>query len=64
MEYRHHYDEIMKHLLEGRLKDIGAIQKDLQLPDVNITSYYNDKYALWSDFRTIDDNKLQGSGRR
>ena len=29
-----------------------------------ITSYYTDKYALWLDFRTIDDNTLNGSGRR
>ena len=29
-----------------------------------ITSYYTDKYALWLDFRTIDDNTLHGSGRR
>ena len=29
MEYHHQYDEIMKHFGEGRLKDAGAIQKDL-----------------------------------
>ena len=29
MEYRHQYDEIMKHFGEDRLKDAGAIQKDL-----------------------------------
>ena len=64
MEYRHQYDEIVKHFAEGRLKEAGAIQKDLQLHNVNIASYYTDKYALWLDFRTIDDNKLHGSGRR
>ena len=63
-EYRHQYDEIMKHCGEGRLKDAGAIQKDLQLHNINIASYYTDKYALWLDFRTVDDNKLYGSGRR
>ena len=31
MEYRHQYDEIVKHFAEGRLKEAGAIQKDLQL---------------------------------
>ena len=40
MEYRHQYDEIMKHFWEGRIKDAGAIQKDLQLHNVNIASYY------------------------
>ena len=64
MEYRHQCDEIVKHFAEGRLKEAGAIQKDLQLHNVNIASYYTDKYALWLDFRTIDDNRLHGSGRR
>ena len=60
MEYRHQYDEIVKHFAEGRLKEAGAIQKDLQLHNVNIASYYTDKCALWLDFRTIDDNRLHG----
>ena len=64
MEYRHQYDEIVKHFAEGRLKEAGAIQKDLQLHNVNIALYYTDKYALWLDFRTIDNNRLHGSGRR
>ena len=64
MEYRHQYDDILKHFAEGRLKEAGAIQKDLQLHNVNIASYNTDKYALWLDFRTIDDNRLYGSGRR
>ena len=64
MEYRHQYDEIVKHFAEGRLKEAGSVQKDLQLHNVDIASYYTDKYALWLDFRTIDDNRLHGSGRR
>ena len=64
MEYRHQYDEIVKYFTEGRLKEAGAVLKDLQLHNVNIASYYTDKYALWLDFRTIDDNRLHGSGRR
>ena len=64
MEYRHQYNEIVKRFAEGRLKEAGAIQKDLQLHNVDIASYYTDKYALWLDFRTIDDNRLHGSGRR
>ena len=63
MEYRHQYDEKVKHFAEGQLKEAGAIQKDLQLHNVNIASYYTDKYALWLDFRTIDDNRCHGSGR-
>ena len=64
MKYRHQYAEIVKHFAEGRLKEAGAIQKDLQLHNVNIASYYTDKYALWLDFRTMDDNRLHGSGRQ
>ena len=64
MVYRHQYDEIVKHFAEGWLKETGAIQKDLQLHNVNIASYYTDKYALWLDFRIIDDNRLHGLGRR
>ena len=64
MEYRHQYDEIVKHFAEGWLKEAGAIQKDLQLHNVNIASYYTNKYALWLDFRTIDDNRLHVSGRQ
>ena len=64
MEYRHQYDEIVKHFAEGRLKEAGAIQKDLQLHNVNIASYYTDKYALWLDVGTTDDNRRHSSGRR
>ena len=64
MEYRHQYDEIVKHFADSQLKEAGAIQKDLQLHNVNIASYYTDKYALWLDFRTIYDNRLHGSGRQ
>ena len=63
MEYRHQYDEIVKPFAEGQLKEAGAIQQDLKLHNVNIASYYTDKYALWLDFRTIDDKRLHGSGR-
>ena len=63
MEYKHQYDEIMKDFGEGQLKEAGAIQENLKLHNVNIASYYTDKYALWLDFRTIDDNRLHGSGR-
>ena len=55
--------DIMKHFGEGRPKEAGTIQKDLQLHNIDIASYYADRYALWLDFRTIDDNRLHGLGR-
>ena len=64
MEYHHQYNEIIKHFAEGWSQEAGFIQKDLQLHNINIASYYTDKYALWLDFHTIDDNKLHGSGRQ
>ena len=57
MEYRHQYNEILKHFAEGWLKEAGAIQKDLMLHNVNIASCYTDKYALWLDFRIIRELK-------
>ena len=38
-------------------------KKSLQLHNISIASYYTDKYALWLDFQTIDDNRLHSSGR-
>ena len=40
MEYRYQYDEILNHFGEGRLKEAGAIQKDSELHNINIASYY------------------------
>ena len=61
MEYRHQYDET---LCRRPAKRSWSYPKDLQLYNVNIASYYTNKYALWLDFRTIDDNRLHSSGRR
>ena len=61
MEYRHQYNEIVKHFAEGWLKEVGAIQKDLQLHNVNIA--WTLGKSIWLDFRTIDDNRRHGSGK-
>ena len=60
------YDEICKYFAEGKQKDNDAneIQKPLQLYDLSLGEYLVNKYALWLDFRTIDENKLHGRGRR
>ena len=36
----------------------------LQLYDLSIGEYFTDKYTLWLDFRTINENALHGTGRR
>ena len=59
MEYRHQHYEIIKHFAEGRLKEAGAIQKDLQLHNVNIALYYMLRQMIRKHFRrnSITDNQ-------
>ena len=56
------YDEARKYFAEGRLAN--DVQAQLQLYDVSLREYLVNKYALWLDFRTIDENELHGMGRR
>ena len=59
------YDEICKYFTEGKQRDNDAneIQKHLQLYDLSVCEYLVNKFALWIDFRTIDENELHGTGR-
>ena len=56
------YDEICKYFAEG--KNPNEIQKHLQLHSVSVGEYLTDRYALWLNFRMIDENQLHGMGRR
>ena len=56
------YDEAHKYFAEGKL--LNEVQAQLQLYDVSLGEYLVNKYALWLDFRTIDENELHGTGRR
>ena len=60
------YDEICKYFAEGKQRDNDAneIQKHLQLYNLSLGEYLVNKYALWLDFRTIDETELHGTGRR
>ena len=60
------YDEICKYFAEEKQRDNDAneIQKHLQLYDLSLGEYLVNKYALWLDFRMIDENELHGTGRR
>ena len=60
------YDKICKYFAEGKQKDnnVNEIQKHLQLHNVSLGEYLVNKYALWLNFRTIDENALHGTGRR
>ena len=59
------YDEICKYFTEGKQRDNDAneIKKHLQLYNLSLGEYLVDKYALWLDFRTIDENELHRTGR-
>ena len=60
------YDETHKYFAEGKQRDNDAneIQKHLQLYNLSLGEYLVNKYALWLDFRTIDENELHRMGRR
>ena len=60
------YDEICKYFAERKQRDNNAneIQKHLQLYNLSLGEYLVNKYALWLDFRMIDENELHGMGRR
>ena len=59
------YDEICKYFTEGKQIDNNAdeIQNHLQLYDLSLGKYIVNKYALWLDFRTVDENELHRTGR-
>ena len=60
------YDETRKYFAEGKQRDNDAneIQKHLQLRGLSVGEYLTDKYALWLDFRRIDESTLHRTGRR
>ena len=60
------YDEICNYFAEGKQRDNNdnEIQKHLQLYDLSLGEYLVNRYTLWLDFRTIDENELHGTGRR
>ena len=56
------YDEAHKYFTEGKLANEDQAQ--LQLYDLSLGEYLVNKYALWLDFRAIDENELHRMGRR
>ena len=60
------WDEINKYFaLTSKLdKNIINVLKKLNLSDTTLERYLTDKYALWLDLRSTDDNNLHGTGRR
>ena len=56
------YDKACKYFTEG--KQANEVQAQLQLYDVNVGEYLLNKYALWLDFRTTDENELHRMGQQ
>ena len=57
------YDEAIRYFTEEVQRD-SDVQKQVELHDVSVGEYLVNKYALWLDFRMIDENFLHGTGRR
>ena len=55
-----------KYFAEGVQRDSNAndVRVQLQPHSLSLGEYLTDKYALWLDFRMIDENELHGTGRR
>ena len=49
------YDKARKYFTEGRLAN--EVQAQIQLYDLSVGEYLVNRYALWLDFRTIDENR-------
>ena len=56
------YDKASKYFTEGRLAN--EVQAQLLLYDLSVEEYLVNKYALWLDFRTTDENELHRTGRQ
>ena len=52
-----HWDEVVKGWFRESLEDA-------ELPSTDQTTYFQNRYGLWLDFRTSCDQTLHGSGRR
>ena len=60
------WDEAKKLYASGskRHLTVGMVAKDLHLADVSLTEFLRNKYSLWLDLRSTDDDQLHGTGRR
>ena len=52
------YDELWKYFAEGKQRDANEVQKQSKLYDLSIREYLANTYALWLDFRIIDEITL------
>ena len=60
------FGEICKFFTKEKQKDddTNEVRKHLQLHDLSVGVYLINKYAIWLDFRMIDENALQGTSKK
>ena len=59
-----HWEEIQKYFGDSREEHAIGVTKALNLSDMRLKDYLVDKYGLFLDMRSNDDNTIYGSGRR
>ena len=66
MKPYHHFSEIKKHFGSGLMKNVivGVVMKELCTYDMSVIDYYNDRYGLWIDFRSLENVNMHGTGRK
>ena len=64
MKSHQQFYEMFKHFSDGKYRHMTNVAKELELSDVSLGDYLTDKYALWLDMRSTDDNSLHGTGRK
>jgi hypothetical protein len=60
------WDDANKYFVLGSKRSAvsGQVESDLMLSSMSIGKYLTNKFCLWLDLRSTDDNSLYGSGRR
>ena len=59
------WDEVRKYFATGSKRPVvSAAAKDLALADISLGGFLTNKYALWLDLRSTDDDRFHGNGRR
>lgn len=64
MKPQNHFSEIRKYFADGRYRTNANVFKEAELADVKLEDYATNKYALWLDMRSTDDDSLHGTGRK
>ena len=57
------WEEIQQYFGDSREKHGIGVTKALNLSDMRLEDYLVDKYGLFLDLRSNDDNNIHGSGK-